>query len=105
MLPALRELWRYRDLAWILVANDLKLRYRRSVIGVAWTMLNPLLTMLILTAVFSHMWRVHVEKFPVFLLSALLMAESLRTLSTSSAVWSICFSARPMKSYVEGVSR
>ncbi|MGH2570147.1 MAG: ABC transporter permease [bacterium] len=72
MFSALRDLWRYRDLAWILVANDLKLRYRRSVIGAAWTMLNPLLTMLILTAVFSHVWRVEVEKFPVFLLSALL---------------------------------
>ena len=72
MLSSLRDLWRFRDLAFCLVTNDLKLRYRRSVLGFAWTMLNPLLTMLILTAVFSHMWRVQVDKFPVFLLSALL---------------------------------
>lgn len=72
-MPAvLRDLWRYRDLAWCLVTNDLKLRYRRSALGFGWTMLNPLLTMLILTAVFSHVWRVQVDKFPVFLLSALL---------------------------------
>jgi len=72
VISAFRDLWRYRDLAWCLVTNDLKLRYRRSVLGFAWTMLNPLLTMLILTAVFSHVWRVQVDKFPVFLLSALL---------------------------------
>jgi ABC-type polysaccharide/polyol phosphate export permease len=50
----------------------MKLRYRRSILGFAWTMLNPLLTMVILTLVFSHAMRIPVDKFPVFLLSALL---------------------------------
>jgi ABC-type polysaccharide/polyol phosphate export permease len=68
----LRELWRYRDLVALLVQKELKLRYRRSVLGFAWTMLNPLFTMVILSVVFSHILRVHVEKFPVFVLSALL---------------------------------
>jgi ABC-type polysaccharide/polyol phosphate export permease len=72
MLRSLGELWRYRDLARILVSKELKLRYRRSILGFAWTMLNPLLTMLILTLVFSRMMRVQVENFPVFVLSALL---------------------------------
>lgn len=72
MLLALEELWRYRNLGHLLVSKELKLRYRRSVLGFAWTMLNPLLTMLILTVVFSHVMRVQVEKFPVFVLSALL---------------------------------
>ena len=72
MLRTLRELWRYRELALILVEKELKLRYRRSILGFAWTMLNPLLTMIILTLVFSQAMRVPVEKFPVFLLSALL---------------------------------
>lgn len=71
-MQAVRQLWEYRDLARLLVAKELKLRYRRSVLGFAWTMLNPLLTMLILTVVFSHVMRVQVEKFPVFVLSALL---------------------------------
>jgi ABC-type polysaccharide/polyol phosphate export permease len=56
----------------MLVANELKLRYRRSVLGLMWTMLNPMLTMLILTAVFSHAMRVPIEGFPAFVLSALL---------------------------------
>ena len=72
MLRTLRELWAYRELARTLVGKELKLRYRRSVLGFAWTMLNPLLTMLILSAVFSHVMRVQVERFPVFVLSALL---------------------------------
>jgi len=71
-MQAVRQLWEYRDLARLLVAKELKLRYRRSVLGFAWTMLNPLLTMLILTVVSSHVMRVQVEKFPVFVLSALL---------------------------------
>jgi len=78
---AVADLWRYRELARVLVSKELKLRYRRSTLGFAWTMLNPLLTMLILTAVFSHVWRVQIESFPVFVLSALLpwnfLAQSL----------------------------
>jgi ABC-type polysaccharide/polyol phosphate export permease len=72
MGATLADLWRYRELATILVAKELKLRYRRSVLGFAWTMLNPLLTMLILSAVFSHVMRVQVANFPVFVLTALL---------------------------------
>lgn len=72
MFRTLRELWRYRELAFILVEKEMKLRYRRSILGFAWTMLNPLLTMVILTLVFSHAMRIPVDKFPVFLLSALL---------------------------------
>jgi ABC-2 type transport system permease protein len=69
---SLLDLWKYRELGLLLVSKELKLRYRRSVLGFGWTMLNPLLTMIILTAVFSHVWRVEVKSFPVFVLSALL---------------------------------
>lgn len=72
MLRSLAELWKYRELAVILVSKELKLRYRRSILGFAWTMLNPLLTMIILSTVFSHVMRVQIDKFPVFVLSALL---------------------------------
>jgi ABC-2 type transport system permease protein/lipopolysaccharide transport system permease protein len=72
VLKTLQELWRFRELALLLVSKELKLRYRRSVLGFAWTMLNPLLTMLILSAVFSHIMRVQIDRFPVFVLSALL---------------------------------
>jgi ABC-type polysaccharide/polyol phosphate export permease len=72
VLQSLRDLWRYRELCWVLVTRELKLRYRRSVLGILWTLLNPLMTMVILTVVFSHAMRIPIERFPVFVLSALL---------------------------------
>ena len=45
------ELWQYRDLLRLLVTNSIKTRYKRSTLGVVWTLLNPILTMLVLTLV------------------------------------------------------
>jgi ABC-2 type transport system permease protein len=52
----MKDLYRYRDLVRALVARELKVRYRRSTIGFLWTMLQPLLTMLVLQTVFSHIF-------------------------------------------------
>jgi lipopolysaccharide transport system permease protein len=54
------------------VSRDLKVRYKRSVLGMGWTLLNPLLQMVVYTLVFSTIMRVGVPGFPVFLLSGLL---------------------------------
>ena len=56
-----------------LVARDLKVRYKRSALGILWTMLNPLLLMGILAFVFSHILRVTIEHFPIYILSALVL--------------------------------
>lgn len=50
----IKELFRYRSLVLQLVRRDVLTRYKRSVLGVAWTMLNPLGTMIVLTVVFSQ---------------------------------------------------
>ncbi len=52
---------RYKYLLYDLVTRDIKTKYRRSVLGVLWSVLNPLLMMLVLTAVFSQIIRVEVE--------------------------------------------
>lgn len=49
-----------------LVAKDFKIKYRRSFLGVAWSVLNPLLTMLVLTQVFQMLLRIRVENFATF---------------------------------------
>jgi homopolymeric O-antigen transport system permease protein len=67
-----RELIRYRDLVWTLVARDLKVRYRRSTLGFLWTMLQPLLTMVVFTTVFSHVFRFDLPRYPVYALSGIL---------------------------------
>lgn len=67
-----KELIRYRDLLAQLVVRNIKTRYKRSVFGIAWTMLNPLLTTLILSIVFSELMKSTVSFFPVFLLAGVI---------------------------------
>lgn len=64
----LRELRRYRDLLRFLVANSIKTRYKRSSLGVLWTLLNPLLSTLVLTIAFSQLFRFEVENYAIYLL-------------------------------------
>lgn len=51
-----------------LVSKDFKLKYRRSMLGVVWSVLNPLLMMCVLTAVFSTFFRFQIEYYPVYLI-------------------------------------
>jgi ABC-2 type transport system permease protein len=73
MLEELVEVLRYRDLLAQLVARNIKVRYKRSVLGIAWTMLNPLLMMIVLTLVFSNLFRISFEHYAVYVLSALIL--------------------------------
>ncbi len=84
------ELFRYRDLLWSLVQRDLTVRYKRSVLGFLWTMLNPLFTMLVLTIVFSALFHMAVENFAVYLLAGLLLWNFFSagtTMAMSNLVW------------------
>ena len=71
-IQELWELWRYRDLLQLLVANSIKTRYKRSALGVLWTLLNPLLTTIVLTIAFSQLFRFQMVNYPVYLLSGLI---------------------------------
>jgi len=69
----LRELWLYRDLVRNLVVRDLKTRYKNSVLGIAWSWVNPLLMMIVYSVVFNILaGRSSLPNYPVFILSALL---------------------------------
>lgn len=70
-LEELFGVFRYRDLIYQLIYRDIVARYKRSVLGVAWTMLNPLGTMLVLTVVFSQLFHT-VNGYPTYVLSGLL---------------------------------
>jgi ABC-2 type transport system permease protein len=73
--PAIEELkilFKYRDLILQLVRRDLVSRYKRSVLGIAWTMLNPLGTMIVMTVVFSRVFG-RVESYPVYVLTGLII--------------------------------
>jgi ABC-2 type transport system permease protein len=71
-LHLLDEIRRNRELIWALALKELRVRYKRSALGFMWALLNPLMMMVILTIVFSHIMRLPVQSYAVFLLSALL---------------------------------
>jgi len=73
ILAHLGEIWSYRELLRNLVVRDLKVRYRNSLLGVLWSLGNPLLMMAVFTTVFTIMTPYSdVEKFPVFVLCGIL---------------------------------
>jgi ABC-2 type transport system permease protein len=66
------RLYDYRDLVATLVARDLKVRYRRSAIGFVWTMLQPLLMMLVFQVVFGALFRFNLRDYPVYAFAGIL---------------------------------
>lgn len=83
----LRELWKYRSLLWMLVVRDLKVRYRSSVLGVAWSFLQPLGMMLVMTFAFTVINRAPptIEHYNVFILSGLLAWNFFSTAVTGAS--------------------
>lgn len=65
------RLYQYRDLLRTLVTRALKVRYRRSAIGFLWTILHPLMTMLVLSAVFSEVFRTQVPHYGLHALAGI----------------------------------
>lgn len=86
----------YRNLLYELVIRNIKLKYRRSLLGYVWTILNPLLIMIVMTIVFSTMFRRDIENFPVYLLTGRLLFDLL-TSSTNKALYSITGNASLLK--------
>ncbi|MDD1702937.1 MAG: ABC transporter permease [Methanoregula sp.] len=87
----LRELWAYRELVTSFTLRDIKLRYKQTGLGIAWAVLQPLLTMVIFTVIFGGLAKIPSDgvPYPLFVLAALLpwtlFAEGL-TRSTTSMV-------------------
>ena len=70
----LSTVWQYRELIFILVWRDIKVRYKQTILGAAWAIFQPLAIMLIFTAVFSYVGQIPSDglPYPVFLYSGLL---------------------------------
>lgn len=75
-LPDVRELWHYRDLAALLALRDIRVRYKQTVLGAAWAILQPLVSVLVLTLFFGRLMGVAKEvggaPYSVFVLAGLL---------------------------------
>lgn len=90
LVEELRDLVRYRDLLGQLIARNIKVRYKRSVLGVLWTMINPLMMTIILTLVFSELFRFTVPLYAIYVLSGMLLwgfFAQVTTAAMSELVW------------------
>jgi lipopolysaccharide transport system permease protein len=84
--PNLREVYRYREMLWLLIAKSLSLRYKQTVLGVGWVVLKPLLMMLVYVLVFGTFLNrgsgMEGVPFPVFLFSAIIAWQFFSTTAT-----------------------
>jgi len=83
----LGDLWAYRDLFWLLAWRDVRVRYRQTVLGVGWAVLQPLLTILVFSLIFGRLARVPSDgsPYPAFAYSALLPWTLFATALTRAA--------------------
>ena len=84
----IKNIYKYRWLLQQLVSRDLTVKYKRSVLGYLWSLLNPLMMMIVLSAVFSHIFRFSIENFPIYLLCGQVLFTFFSE-STSMAMLSI----------------
>jgi lipopolysaccharide transport system permease protein len=84
----LHELWSYRDLIIRLAWSDFKLRYKSSALGFLWSLLEPLLMLVVLYVVFSNLMRVQVEHYQLFLLLGIILWNFFDR-GTSMSIWGI----------------
>ncbi len=80
------NLWKYRGLVHELVVRDIKVRYKRSVLGILWTMLAPLLNMVALTLVFSALLKTAIQNYPVYFMTGSIFWAFFAQTSTTAAL-------------------
>ena len=70
----LKELWQFRELIYFLIWRDVKVRYKQTVIGAAWSILKPVMTMVVFTVVFNKFAKIDSEglPYPIFAFAGLL---------------------------------
>lgn len=90
------DFWKYKDLLRLLVVKTVKLKYRRSFLGYVWSVLNPLMIMVVMTIVFSSMFRGDIQNFPVYLFCGQLLFNFMSS-ATQQSTTSITENASLMK--------
>ena len=96
IISSLKTFLKYRELFFTLVLRDIKLRYRKSFLGYIWSVLNPLLIMVVMTIVFSQLFRPNIQYFPIYLLIGQKLF-SFATVSTSRSLTSVIDNASMFK--------
>lgn len=68
----LKELWRFRELLWAMVERELRIRYKNSFLGFFWSLINPLMTVAVMTVVFRTFLRNQTDNYSSYVLAAYL---------------------------------
>lgn len=69
LIDEFKRLYAFSELLKQLIIRDIKLKYRRSYLGYLWSILNPLLLMIVLVIVFSNLFRFDIPNFPLYLIA------------------------------------
>lgn len=96
----MRTAFKYKDLLFQLVQRDVKLKYRRSFLGYVWSVLNPLLVMIVMSIVFSTFFKSTITNFPVYLFTGNLMFTYMSNTTTMSMYGIIDNAVLLKKTYV-----
>lgn len=86
MITQIKTFIQYKSLLWEFVKRDIKLKYRNSTLGILWSMLNPLLVMVVLTFIFSNIFKNSIPNFPVYCLSGRLLYDFFSQATNQSMV-------------------
>lgn len=92
----IKTLLRYRELIVQLVKKDIKLKYRRSFLGYLWSILNPLMIMVIMVIVFEQMFSFTIQNYPAYVITGQVCFNFLSE-STNQAIYSITGNAALLK--------
>jgi len=71
----LGDLWRYRELIYFMTLRDIKVRYKQAVLGIAWALIQPIVTMVIFNVIFNHLANIQADNgipYPLFSMAAIL---------------------------------
>lgn len=96
MVQYIQNFKKFQPLLYELVARDVKIKYRKSVLGVLWTLLNPLLMMVILSIVFSNLMKFDIENYSLYILTGQILFTFYNE-STSGAMTAILGNASLIK--------
>ena len=71
----LGDLWRYRELIYFMTLRDIKVRYKQAVLGIAWALIQPVVTMIIFNVIFNNLAKIQADNgipYPLFSMAAIL---------------------------------
>jgi lipopolysaccharide transport system permease protein len=100
-LPDIREMWAYRDLLIILIGREVRVRYKQSVVGILWAIIQPLMTMIVFSVLFGRLAHMPSDgiPYPIFAFAALLPWQLFQRALTQGSASLVTFNSIMSKVY------